>query len=496
MPAESDEWARTAQRAVRGVMRWFVRLVVLPLTVLLVAFFWWQISNRAAIKRLEARIVAAGEPLNRADLQAIHEAGGVVSSEENVAEALLDLWEPQDPAFWKAYRSRTSPLPKRNPVIVSRAVPFLGAALSRSESRRLPWRETNSVAAIELLNRKQDYLTILRQALTLPRSRFPIQFVDGQDTLFTHLQPLRSEATLLTLSAHAHLVNGSLNEALEDLALVFRLAELLDGEPLLISHFVKVGSYRLALETIASICNYADLDVALIDRLDALVAGIRFERQDLGRALTWERANTLPLFDPASRDFLQRAHLLEIDPSWGNRLGMGIALTCYKLSGLPKADQRFLLESYEQAVGVTDSDWPKMVREMHELTAQIKTAGKSRFPPTVFSDAYVSSFDQHCDAHARFEALRRVTLLGLQLERHRLKHGNELADDLAAMIPEAGSGEFADPFDGQPMRFIRSAEGYVIYSVGPDLKDDQGRERGRPVESYDIPFRVEWTGNR
>jgi hypothetical protein len=32
-----------------------------------------------------------------------------------------------------------------------------------------------------------------------------------------------------------------------------------------------------------------------------------------------------------------------------------------------------------------------------------------------------------------------------------------------------------DPFDGQPLRYRNQGTGYVLYSIGPDLKDDGGK---------------------
>ena len=34
-----------------------------------------------------------------------------------------------------------------------------------------------------------------------------------------------------------------------------------------------------------------------------------------------------------------------------------------------------------------------------------------------------------------------------------------------------------EPFDGQPLRFHHLDKGYVVYSVGEDLEDNQGEER-------------------
>jgi hypothetical protein len=31
------------------------------------------------------------------------------------------------------------------------------------------------------------------------------------------------------------------------------------------------------------------------------------------------------------------------------------------------------------------------------------------------------------------------------------------------------------PFDGQPLRYRKQDAGYVLYSIGPDLKDDGGK---------------------
>jgi hypothetical protein len=304
---------------------------------------------------------------------------------------LLDLWEPQDPGFWKAFRSGKVPVPKRSVENFPREVPFLGAGLSDSESRRLPWADTNALAAREVLASKQDYLTGLKNALERPSFRIPIRFEDGMHALLPHLQMMRSDVELLMLAVHAHLADGNLDRALEDLVLIFRIAELLNDEPLLISQLVKLACYRLALDAIESLCSYADLDIALIERLDALIAGIRFEEQDLERGLTWERAMTLPFFDLQAGELLERPYQLESDPSWGDRLGMGIAMTLYKVSGLPKADLRFLLESYERAISIAGHDWPEKVREMRELATQIEKS-TSTFPPKIFSGTYLSSF--------------------------------------------------------------------------------------------------------
>ena len=65
---------------------------------------------------------------------------------------------------------------------------------------------------------------------------------------------------------------------------------------------------------------------------------------------------------------------------------------------------------------------------------------------------------------------------GLAMERHRLATGR-LPDTLDELVPAYIPSVLLDPFDGQPLRFQHLDKGYVVYSVGQDLTDNQGEER-------------------
>jgi hypothetical protein len=63
---------------------------------------------------------------------------------------------------------------------------------------------------------------------------------------------------------------------------------------------------------------------------------------------------------------------------------------------------------------------------------------------------------------------------------------NELVPTYIASAPR-------DPFDGQPLRFKRLTHGFVIYSIGSDLRDDGGSE-GDPkkrTSAKDVTFILE-----
>jgi hypothetical protein len=75
-------------------------------------------------------------------------------------------------------------------------------------------------------------------------------------------------------------------------------------------------------------------------------------------------------------------------------------------------------------------------------------------------------------ADAQLQATRTI----LALRAYQLTHGN-LPPDLSALVPEFLDEVPVDDFDGQQLRY--SVEKKIVYSVGKNLKDDGGDDRGQ-----------------
>jgi hypothetical protein len=48
-----------------------------------------------------------------------------------------------------------------------------------------------------------------------------------------------------------------------------------------------------------------------------------------------------------------------------------------------------------------------------------------------------------------------------------------------------------DPFDGNEMRYKKLDTGFVVYSIGEDLSDDDGKEKTKESKNWDMTFIVE-----
>jgi len=88
------------------------------------------------------------------------------------------------------------------------------------------------------------------------------------------------------------------------------------------------------------------------------------------------------------------------------------------------------------------------------------------------------------EIHCRMVANVRITRTGLALLRYRETHGS-LPETLDAL----GLGDVSDPFTGKPLLYHSDGKGFIVYSVGEDLKDNGGSPR-QPKRHTD--FDIVW----
>ncbi len=89
----------------------------------------------------------------------------------------------------------------------------------------------------------------------------------------------------------------------------------------------------------------------------------------------------------------------------------------------------------------------------------------------------------------------RAARAGLAVQRYRLVAGT-LPDTLAELVPPYIDAIPIDPFDGNELRYRKCGAGFVIYSIGEDLSDDEGVEKPKYEErkshpNWDVTFIVE-----
>lgn len=482
-PEHSDARHRRSRRALI-----VVAVLLVPLLVLFVCYLAYRMQNSSAVSQLERKARARGEPLSLAELEARLPK---VADGENAAVALLELWKSEEPEFWQAFLDDTRPLPERKPTPPDPRAPIVG--LKAEKVSRTQALSAAGLAAGEAhLNLKAAHLQKVREALRRPQCQFPLRISEGYLMLLPHLSVIKAEAQLFRLEAVVATERGEVETAITALTNAARTGQLLAEEPILISHLVRLADLSIALTGTEHLLSRRELTAAQLGRLEGMFAQMS-AADGLGRSYIGERASGLGMFNKSARALAQ----LTDSESGGNavvndageRAGKGLMSAL----GLAGADKRLMLETFDEALRDADKETPETVARREKLfdEAALKARG---FPPKIFTGLLLPAMSKVGNRFASYEARRRAGLMALAVERYRLANKGALPAQPGALVPRYLPEVPLDPYDGQPLRFRRLGKGYVIYSVGSDLEDNEGLERSpnsTGKQKFDDTFTVE-----
>lgn len=94
----------------------------------------------------------------------------------------------------------------------------------------------------------------------------------------------------------------------------------------------------------------------------------------------------------------------------------------------------------------------------------------------------------------RCVARRRMTVLAAALRLHRLQSDN-YPDSLVALTPDPLEELPIDPFSGEPFRYQRRGDGFVLWSVGENGVDDRANDADGEFNDGDYAP-IDWFGER
>jgi hypothetical protein len=81
----------------------------------------------------------------------------------------------------------------------------------------------------------------------------------------------------------------------------------------------------------------------------------------------------------------------------------------------------------------------------------------------------------------------RCSQIAVAIERYRRAHGEALPAALADLVPSYLTEIPEDPITGKPLLYRAASDAYMVYSLGPDGKDDGGNLRRQADPTYKGP---------
>ena len=428
-----------------------LKIIAIILVVLSLIYAIAVGVSAAKLHRVYADLRKDGRPMNQVDV-----IPKIVPDAENAAL----LYESA------ALLLKAQPAPEEN------LLEYLGKLSDKFIKESL---DTDKLTELQQLI-EQDIVTqalsIVEQGTQRPSCWFNRDYKDGIYTLLPNLPNIRELSRILSTKARLDARAGNLDKAWNMVRIQLRFADAMLKDPILVTQLVRIASIKLACRTIQELCEIAPPNeqqyrgiqehLTGFDDITPIVLAIDGERLLLG-----EWAFNLPKNElyKVTMEQDQQGDIPDIIYK------LIILRTTFKPLFLADraAYMRFMHKSIEYI-------------ENPHSNFRIDTLEDNIVKHHMLSKMLIFDMNRIKAIHREMIADLRITQAGLALLQYKQSRGN-LPDTLEALK----LNDTNDPFVGEPLRYKTQEQGFILYSVGPDKKDNGGSLRQKKQEEdWDI----------
>ena len=315
-------------------------------------------------------------------------------------------------------------------------------------------------------------MSIVEQGTQRDSCRFELDYDDGLNMQLNHILDLRNLSRILCAKAYLEAEAGNPNTAWDMVPTQLKFADALRTEPVLISKIVRTAMIRLSCETITKLCEIAppnaqqssDIQSLLkdLDDIRPLIHSIDAERLLIGE---W-------VFN-LTKDEMYKASLQH-----GSRGDTGLLhkLIIFGITFKPLllADHAAYLRFMHDGTRFIERPYSPEQGKVMEQGVQ-----KTRYLVTRILTPSILRFKV---IHYEMIAQLRIVQAGFALLQHK-----QTEDTFPATLDALKLQNINDPFSDGPLSYKTEGQGFVLYSVGPDQKDNDGSPRQKKQETdWDI----------
>jgi hypothetical protein len=341
-----------------------------------------------------------------------------------------------------------------------------------------PEPQTPAQDVLLALRKYDSVLAELRQASQLPDSRFPLEYDkdDPAAILLPHLARLKQCSLFLQLRAIAELQAGQADAAAADIRLALYLIDSVHTEPFFISHLVRIAMLNISLQPVYEGLAEHKWSDAQLAALDSELARFNF-LADYQYSIRGEAAGTAAMIDYLRRTRKISGYLDLFENTGQNHEWDYFAYVCP--SGWFRQNQLRLAEFYIQKLLPTVNPEQRTFSPTGAEKAETSLATAMAHPtPYNFLERilYRPVKDWFANSDRKFAYAQEsadLARVAIALERYRLAHGG-YPESLDALAPQFMKNIPNDIIGGQPLKYHKTNDTFVLYSIGWNEKDDGG----------------------
>ena len=348
--------------------------------------------------------------------------------------------------------------------------------------------KTMSVMA-DYLNDNRQALERLHHAAKLPKFRY-----------FDYTQEIKTSRILqlclgifedmLYLETLFYAESNETDQVTQAVADLFRLANLLYQEPIIICGRLGLSVTKIAVLNLEYALNRCSLSRAQIQEINGIIYEIQSAPR-LYRALIGERCMSADidyLLDGKSTYFIMHIGRTSlVSGSGGPALFRERYFPHSDLAGVPDMDHADYLNFMDRYIAMLDLPIEKRGQAVNEIDEEV-----SSIPQTLpITRLYTPRASKLLLLDIRYLAYLNAAQCALLVERYRLDHDGQLPRELKELVPDYIENLPVDPYDGKNIKYKIIEDGYIVYSIGDDQKDDGGIPDPEPILGLYRPSRYQ-----
>lgn len=321
-------------------------------------------------------------------------------------------------------------------------------------------------------------ITLLYEALEYQQFLFPhgpmYSSVDSLDNLSKSREAMR----WLYLDMLRHLINQNFREMTKPLLAQIHLSNILQQQYNTIFYLVSSGISGVFHEMLEqALCRVSFTEEELEEIMAALQEYSTYTVEGMSKAYQGELVYGLSLItDPLTflANWMEMALNVDMEEEnvqsvLDNIPDFWPAILAVRFSGLGLYARIPYIRMIKGYIDLYHLSQPEAMQEHQRIIDIVnKTLARSLF--SLFPSSYFHGYFVCATNLARAVTAQAA----VAIERYRLAHDGQLPETLDMLVPQYLDETPLDPFDGEPLRYRRYQDGYIVYSVGPNRVDDGG----------------------
>jgi hypothetical protein len=354
-----------------------------------------------------------------------------------------------------------------------------------------PWTAGEAPAVAKWIDSHAGDYELLQRAATFEQFYLPSPTLltepkaDLQLVLLPSADSLRNASRLLRLRANLRIGSGDFAGAWQDCLAIHQLSEF-RTHPCVVSEIISYKCEELANEVMLRLLESPVVPSELVDEISRFLAQQK-PRHDMISALREGEALSLVTsvlelsgVRPGPQNLfgrpLENAHRPTLPVEWNEVLRS----TNEQYERLIRAWEQ---PTYQERVKAVDAWYAQLPNVNHNLQGfsdhlplvVSRDARTDYMTGLVISTIFTGPLDYE-DRHLTNQLLHRIAVA---ISQYKIENGS-YPNSLAELIPENLNAIPIDLF-GNPLAYRRTSDGYLLYSLGPNGKDDEGSRGPRSI---------------